>query len=295
MSERGSRPRAFAWVILSYVVALALAGVVARWGAPWVPGGSFGLVLAADVVATCVVFAFSVAFDNSSFYDAYWSVAPIAIAPWLLTLGPGANRERQVLVVGLIVAWGVRLTWNWARGWTGLGHEDWRYRDIRDKTKKAYWPASFLGIHLFPTVLVYLGCLPLWTSLVDSPAPLGPLDALAAIVTAGAIVIEATADNQLRRFVLSRPAAGTLMSEGLWRYSRHPNYFGELSFWWGLSLFGFAAGGMPWWGFSGALAMTGLFVFVSGPLLDRRSTARRPGYAEHMKRTSMLIPLPPKR
>jgi steroid 5-alpha reductase family enzyme len=296
MSDQGhgSLPRAFAWVAISYVAAIAAAFVVVRWLAPFVPGGTFGLLFAADLAATIVVFAFSVAFDNSSFYDAYWSVAPIAIAPWLASLGPGANRVRQVVVIALVVAWGVRLTWNWARGWTGLGHEDWRYRDIRQKTRKAYWPASFLGIHLFPTVLVYLGCLPLWYSLAESPAPLGPLDAVAAMITAGAIIIEGVADNQLRRFVMSRPPAGTVMREGLWRFSRHPNYFGELSFWWGIALFGLAAGTMPLWGFGGALAMTGLFVFASGPMLDRRSLERRPGYAEHMKKTSMLIPMPPR-
>ena len=289
-----SRGRAFALVGASYVVALAAAYVVVRWLAPHVPGGALGLTFAADFAATCAVFAFSVAFSNSSFYDAYWSVAPLALAPWWITLGPSANGARQWLVVALVSLWGLRLTWNWARGWTGLGHEDWRYVRIREKTGALYWPASFFGIHLFPTVLVFLGCLPLWPALVTSPAPLGPLDAVAALVTGGAILIEGTADQQLRAFVLSKPPHGTILKTGLWRYARHPNYFGELSFWWGLTLFGVAAGPLPWWGFSGAAVMTALFVFISGPMLDQRSLERRAGYREHMRRTSMLIPLPPR-
>lgn len=291
---QGSLPKAFLLVTMSYVLSMVAAVAVVRWLTPHVPGGPFGLLFAADFASTCVVFAFSFAFVNSSFYDAYWSVAPLAIAPWFIALGPNANRPRQWLMLALVTAWGIRLTWNWARGWTGLHHEDWRYVRIREQTGRLYWPVSFLGIHMFPTVLVYLGCLPLWSSLVESSAPLGPLDAVATLVTGGAILIEGTADQQLRAFVLSKPEKGTILRVGLWKYSRHPNYFGELSFWWGIALFAVATGPVRWWTFAGAGLMTALFVFISGPLLDKRSLDRRPGYADHMKRTSMLIPFPPR-
>jgi steroid 5-alpha reductase family enzyme len=108
-------------------------------------------------------------------------------------------------------------------------------------------------------------------------------------------VIEATADAQLHRFCQARKP-GEIMSRGLWAYSRHPNYFGEISFWWGLWLFGLAADpGSALWTLAGPAAITALFVFVSVPLIDKRSLARRPGYAEHSKRISAIVPWFPKK
>ena len=284
--------RAFAWIVISYVAALLVAALVLRA----LPGHApLVRVAAADAAATCVVFAFSVAFDNSSFYDAYWSVAPIAIAGWLAA-EPGAahaNPARRVLVVALVTLWGVRLTWNWARGWAGLRHEDWRYVNLRRTTGRAYWPVSFLGLHFFPTVLVFLGCLPLAAALVDGDAPLGPLDALAAAVTLGATVLEAAADEQLRAFRSQKAREGDVCDVGLWAWSRHPNYLGEIGIWVGVGLFGLAAGA-PSWAAIGVVAMIALFVGISIPMIEKRSAERRPAWAAYRARTSMLLPWPPR-
>jgi steroid 5-alpha reductase family enzyme len=218
----------------------------------------------------------------------------MAIAPWL-AFGPGAGRDldpRVAVILVLTLAYGLRLTWNWARGWSGLGHEDWRYVDIRHQTGRAYWVASFFALHFFPTVMTFLGCLPLYAALVESSAPFGVLDALAVVVTAGAIAIEGVADNQLREFRRTS-TEGRICDVGLWRYSRHPNYFGEISFWVGLWMFGVAAGA-PWWTGVGALAMVVLFAGASIPMAEKRSLRRRPHYADHQQRVSMLIPWPPR-
>lgn len=283
----------FAVVTLAYVAALLVAAAVLKL-APldWHPLWKVAL---ADVAATVVVFAFSFANDNSSVYDPYWSVAPVVIALWL-ALGPGGPGEldlRQVVVVALIVAYGARLTFNWARGWAGMGHEDWRYVDLRRTTGKAYWLVSFVGLHFFPTVLVLLGCLPLHAALVSPGPTFGALDLIAALVTLAAIVIETVADEQLRSFRRSTRAGGAVCAVGLWSWSRHPNYFGEISFWFGLWLFGVAAGA-PWWAGLGWLAMVALFVGISIPMAERRSLARRPTFAAHQRRVSMLVPLPPR-
>lgn len=287
------RARAFALVTLAYVVALAVAAasVVALRGMH-----PLAVVLGADVAATLAIFAFSYAFANSSFYDPYWSVAPPVIALYLAALpeAQGAPELRQVLVLLLVFAWALRLTLNWARGWTGLQHEDWRYVDIRERTGRHYWLASLSGIHVFPTLQVYLGCLALWPALVTGTRPPGLLDALAAAVTAGAIGIELVADEQLRAFRRNaRP--GAVLSSGLWAWSRHPNYFGEIAFWWGLGLFGVAADPGAVWCLVGALAISVMFVAASVPMIDRRMVARRPGYAEHARRTSSLVPWPPRK
>jgi steroid 5-alpha reductase family enzyme len=291
--QSASRARSFAYITVAYVVALAVAWLVARAIGAASP---LAVVAWADLAATVTVFAFSIAANNTSVYDPYWSVAPIAIAPFyaLHASASGAPLGRQILVCALVIAWGLRLTYNWARGFHGLSHEDWRYVDIREKTGRGYWPASFAGLHLFPTVQVYLGCLPLSVALT-SARPLGPLDALAAVVTLGAILIETIADEQLRAFRRSKREPGEIMARGLWAYSRHPNYFGEIGFWWGLFLFALAVDPGAWWTGIGALAITAMFVFASIPLIDKRSAARRPEYAEHVKRVSMLVPWFPKR
>lgn len=287
-----SRPwPALALVLFAYVVAHVVAGAIIG---PLSGLHPLWVVSIADVGATVTVFVFSRAFNNSSVYDPYWSVAPVSIA-WWLALSPGGADGltlRQGLVLALITAYGVRLTFNWARGWPGLHHEDWRYVDLRKSTGTLYWLTSFFGLHFFPTVIVLLGCLPLHAVLVTHPTGFGPLDVVAAVVTAGAIVIEALADEQLRTF--RRTSPGKICNVGLWSMSRHPNYFGEISFWAGLCLFGVAAGA-PWWSGAGVGAMIALFLGASIPMAERRSIARRPGYAEHQKRVSKLVPWFPPR
>ena len=282
----------FALVTLSYVLAHVVAGAIVQVMAglpPW------QVVAVADVAATVVVFVFSRLFNNTSFYDPYWSVVPASIAVWLV-VGPGSGHgltARQVLILVLVFAYALRLTFNWARGWEGLTHEDWRYADLRTQTGKLYWVVSFVGLHLMPTVMTYLGTLPLFAPLAESPQGFGVLDVAAAIVTAAAIFIEGLADEQLRAFRQGHLGSGDICNVGLWKYSRHPNYFGEISFWFGLFLFGLA-GGAPWWTGVGFVLMIVLFVTASIPLAEKRSLKRRPHFAEHQKRVSMIVPWFPK-
>lgn len=284
----------FAIVTLAYVAGLVVAaGVLKAVPVEWHP---LVRVALADIAGTVAVFVFSVATNNSSIYDPYWSVAPVAIAAWL-ALGPGAAQGielRQLVVVTLITIYGARLTFNWARGWAGLRHEDWRYVDFRNKTGKLYWLVSFTALHFFPTVMVLLGCVPLYAALVEAGPAFGALDVVAAIVTLAAIAIETIADEQLRAFRRSKRADGDICNVGLWSWSRHPNYFGEISFWVGLWLFGVAAGA-PWWAAVGWVAMVALFAGASIPMAEKRSLARRPQYADHQRRVSMIIPMPPRR
>ena len=281
--------RGVAWQGVTYGVGLVVA-LAAGWAAHELH--PLLVVLVADVAATVAVFGFSRALNNSSMYDPYWSVAPmvIALAYWLVWGTGEVPAARALAVVGLVWWWGARLTWNFLRGWSGLDHEDWRYVHFRDVGGRFYWPLSFFGIHLMPTLMVYLGCLALWPALGYGARPLGWLDGVAAVVCGGAVMIEAVADRQLHAWVEGERRPGEIMERGLWRYSRHPNYFGEIGFWWGLSLFGLAAAPEAWWVLAGPLAITLLFVFVSLPLIDRRSLERRPGYDEHMRRVSGIIP-----
>ena len=281
--------RAFAAVCIAYAVALAAAIGVARAD----PGDSaLCLAFAADVTATLVIFAFSALFRNSSFYDAYWSVAPIAIGVYWIGAAEsiGVDSRRQTVVLLLILWWGLRLTWNWARGWSGLAHEDWRYVRLQEQSGRAYWLVSFVGIHMVPTLVVFLGLLPVYAALSRGIEPWGVLDLVATAVTAAAILCEQTADRQLLRFRRAKPDPAEILATGLWARSRHPNYLGEIGFWWGLFLFGLAAHPAWWWSVVGALGITLLFRSVSLPMIETRMLERRPTYAAHQKRVPLLVP-----
>jgi steroid 5-alpha reductase family enzyme len=239
-----------------------------------------------------IIFAFSMRWDNGSVYDPYWSVVPPLIALYWIGEARYAVPLRQLVVTVLVFAWAIRLTANWVRGWPGLHHEDWRYVDLY-ASGLPKWFVSFAGIHLFPTIMVLLGCLPLIPALAYGDRSWRMVDSIALVVTAGAILIETVADEQLRRFNRTKNR-GAIITDGLWAYSRHPNYFGEQSFWWGLFLFGYAANPRFWWTIIGPIAMTAMFHFASIPMLDRRSLERRPGYEEYMRRVNAVIPWLPR-
>jgi steroid 5-alpha reductase family enzyme len=250
------------------------------------------IVALADLAATVVIFAFSLLSDNSSFYDPYWSVAPLLIILYL-AFSRGPLSAREIMVIILVLAWSMRLTWNWIRRWRGFQDEDFRYADFRKSSGRLYWPLSFLGFHLFPTVIVFLGLLPLFSVFRQETNPFNIADVLALVVTAGAILIEAVTDRQLWQFKKQSQNKGRLLEKGLWRLSRHPNYFGEVLFWCGLFIFSVASGLFQLWMLAGPAAVIILFIFISVPLADRRMKIGRPFYKERMQSVSGLLPLPP--
>ena len=269
-----------------YLAALGVA-VLAGWLAAREGADALVTAAVADGVATVVVFLASVVFRNSSFYDAYWSVAPPVLFAFWIWVGSGMDL-RMALAMFVVVLWAVRLTWNWARGWHGLEHEDWRYVDLEKKTGAAYWLVNLLGIHLFPTVLVFVGCVPLWV-VAHSYEPFGWLDGAALVVGVCAVYLEWSADQALHAFRARRNDASQVLREGLWARCRHPNYLGEILFWVSLALFGAAAGG-AWWVWLGVVLMVGLFVGISIPMIDKRMLANKPAYAAYREEVPSLLP-----
>ena len=283
-----NRTESFLFVIVAYALALAIPWTMLPYLSQFHHLIKIGIL---DIFATIIIFIFSYRLKNSSMYDPFWSVIPIPIVIYFMTLFPDGNFFRQIVIVILVLFWGIRLTFNWVRSWQGLHHEDWRYVDLQRQNGKAYWFVSLTGIHLLPTMLVFLGLIPAYFAM-SSPAPFNYIDTFATLVIFFAIVIELVADEQLRNF-RKRPEfkPGSIIEKGLWKYSRHPNYFGEISFWIGLSLFGLNFNlNEFWWTFAGALSMILLFTFVSIPMMEKRSLERRSGYKEYSQRVSVLIP-----
>ncbi len=297
MTETGSTRSKFTSLVIvaaAYLVAIAV-------GATWLwlghdTGRLWLNALIADILATLVVFGFSRAYRNSSFYDAYWSVIPpLLLVYWWSQSAPGVDQLRCWLVFAVVLLWAVRLTANWVYGFPGLHHEDWRYPMFRDRAGRWEFLADLVAIHLIPTVQVFLGMLPVYVA-VTRPGPSVPwLMWLAFAVGLAAVALELVADIQLHRFAADcRP--GEVMNRGLWSWSRHPNYFGECSFWFALALFGISA--VPadaWWLILGTVAMLAMFLGASIPMMEQRSLQRRPGYQDVIDRVSRFVPRPPRR
>ena len=284
---RTSRAAGVAISAAAYVAALAVAVLVVRATGVAAPLAQLAL---GTLTATAVIFVVSVAFDNSSMYDPYWSLQPLAIAGYYVWAGWGDLSGRQILVTVLVLLYALRLTSNFYRDWPGLAKEDFRYANFRRRFGRLYWPVSFLGIHLFPTVMVFIGCLPMYAIASRGADGLGWLDAVATLVTIGAIALAFLADEQLRGFRDNPANRGWCMRTGLWARSRHPNYLGEITTWWGLWLFALSAGPVWWWTGVGAAAITLMFVFVSVPMMETRALATRAGYEDYRRQTPMLLP-----
>lgn len=224
----------------------------------------------ADVVATFVVFIFSMIYKNSSVYDPYWSAAPILIVfYWLFQTGETDFLFKAIWA--LIIIWGVRLTWNWILRWDGMRDEDWRYVNIRKKTGKFYWPVSFLGIHLMPTILVFLGLVPVYYIMMSEVSWLDSwLAVIAFLFTLSAIFLEKSADDQLRYHLKTRQNENERLQTGLWVFLKYPNYMGEMAFWWGLYFFAIAVDRSLWWTVFGPASITLMFLFISIPMMKKR-------------------------
>jgi len=244
--------------------------------------------------AMAVVWLVSVAIRNVSIVDVVWGPAIGLVAAVALALGPGVF-ERRLLVFALVGVWAVRLAVHIGRRNHGKG-EDYRYATWRAKYGPGYWWISLFQVFWLQGLLLLVVSLPVQAAGAgETPASLGVLDWLGAAVWLVGFAFEAVGDAQLERFKADPAKRGTVMDRGLWRYTRHPNYFGDAAVWWGIGLVGL---GTPWgWmALVGPVVMTFLLVRVSGvAMLEKTIGERRPGYAEYIRRTSAFFPLPPKK
>ena len=280
-----SRATSFRWILLVYLVACAVAWLVMAA----FPVASVGGLAAGLLASVAITYAASLYLRNGSVFDPWWSVLPPVAALQLV-------RDWTPLTVAcvlVIFVWAVRLTLNWAVGWAGLGHEDWRYLRMYEQAPVPRWLTLLVGVQLVPALFVTLGCLPLVPALTRG-SELGVLGVAATALGLFAAGLELAADEQRRAFAAAKP--GALMDVGLWAWCRHPNYLGEILFWVSLWLFGVAAApSAVLWTALGPLSITCLFAFASIPLMETRNAERRPGWAEYVARTPRLLPRPPRR
>lgn len=248
--------------------------------------------LAALLLLFSLLWLASLRLRNASIVDMWWG--PAFVVALVASLGWRApDTPRGWLVLGLVAAWATRLAWHIGR--RNIGHgEDPRYRAWREQHGAHWWWWSYLQVFLLQAVIAWLVSWPLHLAAhAPGPFPLAA-DILGTGVFAIGLGIEAVADRQLRRY-RQRPNRPPVLDTGLWRYSRHPNYFGEALLWWGLGIVGTAAPG-GWMGLASPALMTYLLLRVSGvALLERGLHARKPEYAAYAARTSAFVPWPPRR
>ena len=243
-------------------------------------------LLLADIAATLVVFIFSLIFGNASVYDPYWSVQPpVILGIGLAKTADAANNLLAWLIFIVVLLWALRLTANWAYNFKSFEYQDWRYLMLKEKTGRAYPLINFLGIHLFPTLVVYLCILPAVFVLVNG-ASIHPLCFAFLAVSLLATVFQGIADVQMHKF--RAEGSGGFIRSGLWKHARHPNYACEIFMWWGIGLTSVIALGGKWWLLAGALVNTLMFLFISIPMADKRQS-RKPGFDEYKKQTRFLF------
>jgi len=264
------------------------------------------LGLTVTCAATVAIWIFSIVNDNSSIYDPYWVIAPPFLALAMKAadggglFGPWDTRQICIMVAFALWATRYHTMYSWT-GWrAGLVHEDWRYEAMRS-APVPYWLNSILGMHLFPTVLVYFAFAPAALVLSTPPvghAPLGIWDALGMAGVLAAVAIELVSDEQLRKYRDSETyAQGGAMREGLWKFSRHPNYFGEVLFWISMIPFAVSTGLMSKHAglvLGGPIAMA-IFFRISCWLMDVRSLERRQEYQKVIDEVNAMMPWLPRR
>lgn len=278
----GKRLYGFLIVALVYVIAVSVGAVTYLF----LPFEAFWLkLLIADVIATVVVFIFSVIFKNASVYDPYWSVQPIVILIYFACVNGVSLISGLLLTV--VCIWGVRLTLNWCYTFTGFDYQDWRYTMLKEKSGKLYPIVNFLGIHMFPTIVVYSVILPAVYTF-KTEVSFNPLSIIFLLLSLFAVVLQGLSDYQMHAFRKNRTS--TFIRVGLWKYSRHPNYLGEILMWWGVALSVLVCNVNLWYLCFGALLNTLMFLFISVPMADKRQS-KKDGFAEYKAETRMLLPI----
>lgn len=248
------------------------------------------LGLVASVLFFTILWGVSIRIQNSSIADVGWGPAILIIGLTYYLTG-GGYPTRAYLVLALLAIWAFRLA-----GHLGMRNrlegEDFRYVRWRDEYEDNWWWFSYVKVFLLQSVVAWVISLPIYFAIVSlTPASLTTLDIVGTIVVLVGLFFEAVGDEQLRRFRANRANKGRVLATGLWKYTRHPNYFGEATIWWGFGIIGVATGGVP--GLIGPAVLTYLLIYVSGVTMMESFLIGKTGYAQYVGRTPAFLPLPP--
>ncbi len=257
------------------------------------PGGVLPVAAAGVLVLMVATWALGLKLKDVSIVDVSWGLAFVTIAWAAFAVGDGDDGRRLLLAL-LVSAWGLRLAGYIAWRKTKESGEDKRYVAMREKHGDRFPVVSLYTIFGLQGLLALIVALPVMVA-AQRPDGLDALIVPGLALWALGLFFEAVGDAQLARFKADPGNKGQVMDRGLWRYTRHPNYFGDFCVWWGIWLVALPAGG-TWWTFIGPVVMSVLLIRVSGAgLLEKTVVDRRPGYREYIERTSGFVPMPPRK
>lgn len=285
-----SKQLALLYVLFSYIIVLTVGFFTFKW-LTTVISSLLWTTLLTDIIVTIIIFLFSLLANNSSVYDPYWSVMP----PFILILWISESnldfKWHKIIIFIVVCLWSIRLTTNWVLNWKGIEDEDWRYRSFRETFYQYYWLISLFGIHLFPTILVFLGLLPLYYSFTRTIDPNVYFLWIGLFISLGGVFYALSADYSLYRHRNSFRSHKAIR-RGLWKYSRHPNYLGEVLFWFGLFIIGLGyyesySYYLTGIGFASIIA---LFEAYSIPTAEKRQLVRRPDYNDIIHSVPRMLP-----
>lgn len=253
------------------------------------------LLAAAIAIAALMIgtWLLSLVLRDASIVDIVWGLGFVVVA-WVVRLQGDTETARQWLLVALVTVWGLRLAGYLF--WRNHGRpEDYRYRAMRKRWGSRFPLVSLVTVFVLQGVLMWVVSLPVQLGQVPDEPGLGVLAVVGTVVWLVGLTFEAGGDLQLARFKADPANEGKVMDRGFWRYTRHPNYFGDACAWWGIAIVA-AESGLGAWGLIGAAVMTVLLLRVSGvALLERSLKKRKPEYQAYIDRTSAFFPLPPKK
>ena len=243
-----------------------------------------------NVLSTIVIWLIGVFLDTASTYDPYWSVQTPYIYCCLLIKYRNLNIG-NLIYLELILFWAIRLTYNYIKTFNDISYIDWRYKQIKEKTGKMYQIVNLVGICLVPTIIVYVASIPSFLFVINN-YEFEYIQIIGYVIMFASTFIEMKADIDIHKFKAIRKDKKEIINIGLWKYSRHPNYFGEICFWYGVAFtYIFCDFKKNWMTIIGALVNNGLFLFISIPLAEKNLRSYKEGFDEYKKNTSMLIPI----
>ena len=246
-------------------------------------------VLLGDILATIFVYLLGVIFKTASMYDPYWSIQTFVIFLALLIKYNNWNLG-TILFLSMIGIYSVRLTVNFIIGFDSLKYVDWRYKMLKEKSGKLYQLVNLLGICMFPTLVVYSCSLPV--IVYASTCDFSYLGIIGLSLILLGVLLELISDVQMKIFIKHRSSRSEVINVGLWKYTRHPNYLGEIIIWFGVALTLIISRFDYWYFLAGAIINLLMFLFISIPMEERHMKEYKEDYDAYLKTTSMLIPLP---
>lgn len=248
-------------------------------------------ILFADIAATVFVWFTGLLCRTPSVYDPYWSIQTFFIYLGLLILNKNWNLFTIIALVA-IGLYSLRLTVNFIIGFNDLSYVDWRYRMLKEKSGPFFQFVNLFGICMFPTLVVYSASIPVYIYAYLPFDSFSYLDFIGSGVVLIGTLLELVTDIQMKKFIKTRSSRSEIINIGLWKYSRHPNYLGEITIWFGVSFILIIARLNYWYLLFGAVINLLMFIFISIPMEEKHMLEYKPGMIEYKETTSCLLILP---